>query len=323
MRHNFCSYTVVNWILSVSFFFVFFSSAAEAYCSRYDEVRSTNVVLPETIYVPRDAAVGSVFFTHVTPPLSPQGLIAQCDSSKNMHETRYWNQWPVDSSKVARTNVPGVGLRVTFFNTHETVVPSEVGVASNSELIVSPNSYWKIELIKTGTLSPGRLTQGTLTDWMFVNQSPTAYLARLNIKGGGYISHAACSVKQASIIVPLGKTDSRTFNGVGSTSQDIPFDIPLDCDAGKKINITLDAVTDSSGAPGVLALTPEANSASGVGIQIMSQGNPVIYGTPLLVGTPVADGPYNVSLMARYYQTEAKLVSGKANGIANFTMTYN
>lgn len=66
-------------------------------------------------------------------------------------------------------------------------------------------------------------------------------------------------------------------------------------------------------------------AASGVGIEVLdNHGAPVQFGTQTLLGTyPGTGGQVWYPFTARYYQTNARVIAGQANGTATFTMTYN
>jgi type 1 fimbria pilin len=76
-------------------------------------------------------------------------------------------------------------------------------------------------------------------------------------------------------------------------------------------------------ANGVLKLdNPGPYSASGVGVQLLYNSAPVPLGTRMTIATTSADGAYDIPLKARYIQTAAQIVPGKADANATFTMTY-
>lgn len=136
------------------------------------------------------------------------------------------------------------------------------------------------------------------------------------------VNAVACSVLESVIPVPMGTVEKRSFGGVGSTSEDVPFSIPLECDANTRVNITLQGNADASGAPGVLALNNDADSATGVGVQILQGGTPVTFNNLTYINTTAVDGPFNIDYTARYYKTAANMTTGGANATATFTMTY-
>ncbi|MDY7536300.1 fimbrial protein [Pseudomonas sp. Bout1] len=150
------------------------------------------------------------------------------------------------------------------------------------------------------------------------------YTANVSLTGTNTIVPVACSVTNTSIPVPMGDIPRTSFTGVGSSSPEKSFSIPLNCDATTRVNVTLDGTRHSSGIAGLLALDPSASDtvASGVGLQLLFKSAPVSLGSPIAVGTVASDGAYSVPFTARYYQTGATVGGGKANSTATFTMTY-
>jgi len=140
------------------------------------------------------------------------------------------------------------------------------------------------------------------------------------------VTTVACSVGNASIIVPMGNIKTTAFSGVGSSpaaSNTQSFTIPLSCNLGTRIFVSLSG-TAVNGTTGVLALDSAGSSgvASGVGIQLLSNNTPVTFGNWINAGTASSSGAYNIPLQARYYQTAQTITAGTANSSATFTLTY-
>lgn len=123
----------------------------------------------------------------------------------------------------------------------------------------------------------------------------------------------------------MGDVRRNTFTGVGHTGDPVQFFIPLNCNAGTRVNFKADAATDSSGAPGVMAINSSGtgNATSVVGIKLTHLGAPLTFGATIPAGASTNDGMYNIPLIARYYQTNPNVTAGQANATATFTMTYN
>ncbi|CAI1072360.1 fimbrial protein [Serratia quinivorans] len=173
---------------------------------------------------------------------------------------------------------------------------------------------WEMSLFST-------LTAGRIAASSIANQF---YTADINLTGNNVITPVACSVNNPSIQVPMGNILKSRFSGAGSSVGDTRFAIDLDCDAGTKVTLTLDGSAVSSSANRVLALTnaTAADTAAGVGIQMLYNDAPVTLGSALSIGTPTTAGTYSIPLTARYYQTGSTVTAGTANGTATFTLTY-
>lgn len=145
--------------------------------------------------------------------------------------------------------------------------------------------------------------------------------------GSSNVNTVACSVTNTTIQVPMGNIKRREFTGVGFTTAPTQFFIPLMCDSGTRVNITIDATSDHSGVPGVMAIDPVSTgaAASGIGIELRdNHGSPVRFGTQTFLGTHTeVGGQVWYPFTARYYQTNNLVTAGPANASATFTMTYN
>ncbi|WP_082814919.1 fimbrial protein [Collimonas fungivorans] len=276
---------------------------------------------PATIPVQRDLPVGSTISSIITPLVAGTQEYLSCTGASTLLNSAYTNGW-VPVSGIAPTNVAGVGIRITFVNqTTPRVVPFELATIAGTFSLINAN--WTVELIKTGPVSAGQITLGRYAGFAVKSNYWITYI---NAGSGGQIVPVSCSVSNAAISVPLGDVNLNRFTGPGATVETpgSNFNVALDCDAGTRVNITLDGTHDSSGIAGVLALSPSAGTtAQGAGVQLVHGGTPVALGVPIATGTAAAAGTYNIPLVARYYQTAATVNPGVANSAATFTMTYN
>ena len=288
---------------------------------------------PNPLAVQRDAPVGAVIATATLK------TTITCNASGN-DPGWAWNVYPSSRNvdygassitNVRLTNVPGIGIR--WSNHSDTTGTTSIwsrkslndgtghrGIPSVGNSVFTDT----FELIKLGAVSSTKSPSWVL-DYDYKNRSNVG-------KGKLYSTTAtsrdmqvvACSVMQASIPINMGAVKIAEFSGVGSTVREKPIEIPLDCDAKTKVNVTLDGVRHSSGAAGVLALSPSASQvvATGVGLQLLYNNKAVIFGTPIAAGVASNDGAYTIPLVARYYQTANTITEGQANSTATFTMSY-
>jgi type 1 fimbria pilin len=138
------------------------------------------------------------------------------------------------------------------------------------------------------------------------------------------VNTVACTLNNATISVPMGDVNKPMFNGPGSWPEDIntrSFVIPLSCDAETRVNLQIDGDVQNA-AQGILNISGGNNSASGVGIQVLYENKPLTLSTAINTGTASTNGIYNISLKARYYQTDNNITAGVANASATFTLTY-
>ena len=288
---------------------------------------------PDPIAVQRDAPVGAVIATATLK------TTITCDEAGNTPGYS-WNVYPSSRnadygassiSNVRLTNVPGIGIRWSNLSDGTGTVSIWSRKSLNDESGgrgVRPTGSTlftdTFELIKLGAVSSNKSPSWVLDyDYKNANNVGQGKLYSTTATNRN-MQVVACSVLQASIPINMGVVKLAEFSGVGSTVREKPIEIPLDCDAKTKVNVTLDGVRHSSGAAGVLALSPSASQvvATGVGLQLLYNNKAVIFGTPIAAGVASNDGAYTIPLVARYYQTDNTITEGQANSTATFTMSY-
>ncbi|HEJ7642245.1 TPA: fimbrial protein [Klebsiella oxytoca] len=296
----------------------------QATCSFYGGVTSevSGYLNFGNVVIQRDAQVGSTIATAITGAYNNGDGIAGC---KREAWTARWEltQWGTLSgygNGVYNTNLPGVGLRLSAASTGKTL-PYETSYAYNAggTWVSIPGDGIKGELIKTGDITSGTLTDGVLARASVVNQF---YFANVTLNGTNTVKSEGCTVTTPSVDVPMGDHDKSEFSGAGSSTDWVSFDIGLSCDVGARINVRIDAAADASaGSQGVMLI--DSGGASGVGIQLHYRPDDaaVQYGQERFYWQSVY-GDEIVQLKARYYQTAGSITPGAANGTATFTLSY-
>lgn len=141
---------------------------------------------------------------------------------------------------------------------------------------------------------------------------------------GSTVTQVACSIETPVIQVPLDDVMGSTFTGVGSTAKPKVFNVGLECDAGARVNVKLSGERDTNTrADGVLQLTNAGSTdvASGVGIQILYNNNPISFDNNIILRTS-AGGQETFPFVAQYYQTKSELTAGEANATATLNVSY-
>jgi type 1 fimbria pilin len=295
-----------------------YSAVAQATCNISSGSVLTGSVNFGNVVVQRDAPIGSQLavasfvgtgptircttpWTHVGTPL----LFPNISSYGN---------------RVYDTNIEGVGIQLHYASWIGSNLPFSRNSTSAS---ISVSGTMTARLIKTsaGATESGVLTTGRLS--VLTADGLEAY--NLNLTGTNTITPVACSVRDTAINVTMGNVPRNRFPGVGGWVEGKNFSISLNCDMDTRINFKLDAMADSSGAPGVISLNSAAigSAASGVGLQVLYNGNPVTLGRIIPAGVSSTDGQFDIPFYARYYQTTPNVTAGQANATATFTMTYN
>lgn len=133
----------------------------------------------------------------------------------------------------------------------------------------------------------------------------------------------------------FGSLSRTAFTGVGSRAVNRDFDIKPTCQGSNlaefqsESGIRLDAAADASGLPGVIPITGGAESAKGIGIELLQRDGveerPLTLGQAVKIGkTGTGENTLTLPLRARYIQTVAGTVgAGSAGGAATFTIEYH
>ncbi|WP_261373516.1 fimbrial protein [Yersinia massiliensis] len=133
------------------------------------------------------------------------------------------------------------------------------------------------------------------------------------------VNNRGCTLETKNINFNLGKT---LLNDLTSSTKTHP--INLTCYPNTRYFLQVDGVAELNDK-GVIKLTPEPGVATGVGVQLLANGQPVEFGRAKQMGTSYTSGNNireTIYITARYYQTEKTITAGPANASATFTMTY-
>lgn len=320
----------------------------------------TFVVDLGTVYVPRDAPLGSPIGTanvsKVTPNLETLGLSCTNDGTSRLtFEALTTTRLTLNvfnegfglnrTGATIQTNIPGVGVNIklgfpfaglrdnAFDPESDSSVPfrafhqKSMG-ASDMQFAFLRGTY---TLTKTATIAAGpqtldgsELFSGNLTD-----------LGKaFGVGITGTIIQAQCTVLSNRVSadpVLLGKWNKADFVRPGYTTPAVPFSITLsDCETDgitATANIRLDGLNGSVPVTppisGVFTLSA-GSTAEGVGIQILTgDGSPIELSTevPLI---PIVKGVTSLPFNARLYQTgqPEDVEPGLAKGALNFSITY-
>ncbi|MDD1134188.1 fimbrial protein [Pseudomonas shahriarae] len=291
-----------------------------------------NITIPK-IVIPRDAPIGTTLFSQTVNFPNQEDIFRFCVNGTAEVYARYKNGWTPDSSGVAPTNLPGIGIKITdrpnaqaatYYRAANSSIASKTFYPYDDGVYIGRwnNDGFSIQLVKTGPTSVGSLNTGIVAGLALKN---LYWMTAIQIVDGGSFSTSGCTVSTKSLTVPLGSFKRSEFSGVGSTTQTNTFKIVVDCIESTYINMTLSATADSSSAPGVIAIdsTAGVTTAKGVGIQLLLYNKPVAIGSSFYVGRATVTGGNSIEMAARYYQTKSTVTAGQANATATFTLTYN
>ena len=134
-----------------------------------------------------------------------------------------------------------------------------------------------------------------------------------------------CTMNSQTVTLPrvaLNSSNIALGTGLSTTAGDTNFSVNLNCTTNLAVNATLtDNTTGTSGFQGVLLNSSSAGSASGIGVQVLSNDTPVTLGTPLPLGT-LQMGITTFNFTARYFQYQQQANSGTVNSSMNITLNY-
>lgn len=306
-----------------------FSSGVQAACSfgsgAAEQRTSFNM---GTITVQRDTPAGTVLAERVVAR-GGDNQIVNCTNGDWRYDFNEFKFATLSAygNNVYNTNIDGVGIRMYSSSAGGEVkrpLPYWGTLHVPPSAAIWIGSAKTVQLVKTSSNSvgAGAITTGAISRG-FMSTSPRLYFYTMTLTGGTIV-RAACTVTTTSIPVPLGDKMASEFTGVGYTTTNKSFDVPLNCNANTRVKVTIDGTADPSNVKGVIALSPSSSEtvAKGVGVQILYNNAPITLGSLITVGT-AGSGAYTIPLVGRYYQTAAKVTGGKANATATFTMTYN
>ncbi|WP_176507647.1 MULTISPECIES: fimbrial protein [Pseudomonas] len=335
----------------------------ENYCE-FQELRSgylkVHVREMGTLYVPRDARIGTTIGTPGSPdPTADQNnLVLTCSTygerinfeHKAVHGIHTHVQ-AVDGqfhrAPILKTNIPGVGAIVEMLapflggadqfipDSYPPMVPFTSYYEQTRLSPVAIGSFrHRLTLVKTGELTPGvHQLDGPLVT------------GHLGWKGFGKVQEFSvratiiqtqCEVQADAVSanpVDLGHWNTSDFTHLGYTTLPTDFQIRLnncqvdpDEDNQTLATIELDGSNGSGpvGPPGenVFSLTHDSE-ARGMGIQMLYNGDPMPLNQELDL-VPVTRGNVTLNFKARFFQTEpsSAVRAGSAKGALNFTIRY-
>lgn len=298
--------------------------ANDIYCGGADNsLRSSDLLSMPSLKIAADAPVGTTLWKRTGIPFSASCLRSVAGG------------WYGANAALHRQNLAIAGAGLTFSLTYRGNAGDTPAVIDTGTLVDSAftaktvSGSVDLELKKTGpTSTSGSVGAGSLYAFSIDDPGGSASYHTFNIANLSNISFTSytCNIDSGSrsITVPLGDIRVDKFTGVGSTSPNKTFNIGLTCSqpAGTyTVALNFTATQDASKAPGVLALAGSTSAASGVGIQLLANGNPVELGKDIAIGTSAATS-FSVPMIARYYQTAQTVKPGAANGQATFVVTY-
>lgn len=293
------------------------------------------------IIIQRDLNVGELLI-NVTLA-SPSQQIYTCPGTPTYPDkwqnfgfktTRPFTGLKSGNGNIYATSIPGIGFTlgasqgdatsVSTLPSTQSVGPDQFNILSARGNLRTPTASAKIRLYKTGPISSGALSS-QIVGFFYLGNADVGWATDVPIFiDTATVTVLACTLNTPSIAIPLGDIQANLFTGVGNTLGTKSFNLGLNCNANTRVNVSMSGIQNTDTAnTSVLALSGAGNSdvAKGVGAQILYDNTPMDIGKNLLLKTS-AGGVETFSFQARYYQTLATVMPGKANATATLIITY-
>jgi major type 1 subunit fimbrin (pilin) len=304
-----------------------------AHCDVNQNSRTIPVQMPSLATSPRDAPVGTPLSNWIYTPLASyySCQIENSSIAMNFAAVSLTNSGrTANGYTVYNTNVQGVGIAVAlgitfdgcgagtqWTNLGSTWTSCQVSNVHNGNL----QGEVSLRLIKTGPITPGRLSGGSL----FTVTSPSSGNPIDFSLTGTDIRVPSCQTPD--VTVPMGTYAVSAFTGAGSSPPPVNFNLAINnCPAGMtQIQYLFEAPLGATGGvDGVTVLTGDS-TAKGIGLRLRDGANAALkFDTAYRLNgyNATTGGSYTVPLKAAYYQTGTSVTPGTANAVITFTMTY-
>ncbi|MBB1201599.1 fimbrial protein [Enterobacteriaceae bacterium 89] len=306
---------------------------------------SSITVTPPSMTVPRDLPVGSPIGNPVNAPPINAFVCENTDVGDINNQIlgpRGMGTFEsmLNGRRIYKTNIDGIGYSISASTTHcdgasaivtgSNTIKGQIDTANmcettNGMISAIIRATMTVTFYKTATTTgSGTVTGrnvGTLAmlnnSVLWQNPEPLFNINPFTV------TTTACKVLSSNIRVRMKEVKKNAFSGKDSTPGDAftqSFALPMSCDAGTPVNVRLEGdVYDAT--KGVFNIASGPDAATGVGIQLLHDNQPLALNTDVPVGTSQG-GSFTVPLQARYYQTGNSVTPGMANGMVSFTMTY-
>lgn len=321
-----CSYAACSWVNIVS------KQAAAA--RTFDFIYT----FPATISVPRDAPAGTIIASKAQTITGQLSGLKCSNSTVNLVATAHTTALSTDSL-LMESGIYGVQFRLSRSYGSAQSSPEKLKWDSadnlrNDRVFDQNNQQYTLELVKTvaypadGSIAPTTLKQITLDGTSYAN---------FTLANRVRVIPQTCQVATTNVVVnmtPPSGLPLRTFTGVGSTSENVPFNIGVNCSGvAAKVFMTLTDQQTPTNTSSVLNLTT-SSTVKGLGIQVLYADRLVNFGPDsseagttnqfsVFTSDGSAQSTTNINFSARYIQVDPIVIPGAvANGIATFTMSY-
>lgn len=301
------------------------SFCCKAECTSY-QPGSISFNMGEVI-VPYNPDVGTVLkeVSIASPPFSANGC-QMVNDAFSKYTTGNPTGLKYKQNDIYSTNIPGIGFAICYWNCDNANGGGWYPfVTLNNHLNYNSINYggapFHFLLIVTGEVDgSGPLDLGEYGE---VGVSQTA-IAKIVLTGGS-IKATQCNSEQNNILIDFGGLPAEQFTSIGATTLSKEFNIGLTCDGKANISVALEGQqSEESSDSSILALTNmgQKDVATGLGVQIIYNGNPLEINKKIPLKTTEGNIIETFPFSARYYQTKSVVTPGEANVVATLSITH-
>lgn len=235
----------------------------------------------------------------------------------------------MEGDHIYPTSVPGIGIRLSLLvrqqgkHTPLSALPvNEQFALDPTKDLTSDDVFVKTELVKTGQIATtGRISYQTPLMLTFTH-SPLQQVVSVDYSFTAAAPAGYCSFTTANAAFSLAPVDSNSLK-TQKTLATTPLDIRYACTGSPAhVEMTLYGVAEDAGR-GILKNTLKANNATGVGIQILYQNMPVVFGSAIsLDNLPVVNNQNAIPLSARYIALSDDITAGNIDTLATIKLNF-
>lgn len=257
----------------------------------------------------------------------------KCGATAKIYKSFTANSTQVTSfANVYQTTNIGIGIRIYDSALGKYITPdSTLLLQTYSANTVFGSTTLTVEWVKLAGPNEPMETGSMRSTMVSMAYQPTNTTANYPISSPTFgratkLIPQVCTLTTTSLNYEMGTLNASEFgSAVGfNPAKTATQNLGLSCVAGTNVYATLSAtqhpdVADTS----VFALSGQGSTgtASGVGMQLMYNGQPLKIGESLLLKS-TAGASESLPLTARYYQTKPVVMPGEANALAVLNITY-
>lgn len=296
-----------------------FSPGAAAGCVSHPSQGTAQPLSFGTVSVAADAPVGAVLAERITPAWSSPAF--KCVKPRRTGSLGLFNTPAAAGDNVYATNLPGVGIRVYFYNSSygERVLPEREFIPWIFKAQLT-NAHFRVQLVKTGPIpAGGNLLYGTLARAGYDDQAQV----RVDlVQGRVEPQRPTCAFAGKRLVFALGKVDARDLAFAGSSAWVTQSLVVTGCTDATQMLMTFRGTPDARQAP--LFQLDGPGAAGGVAVELRSVDPDVqaIPNSPTALVLPAPREGQSFGFRARYRTTGAALVPGTANTRITVNVAY-